>query len=132
LNGTHVQISGYLPKDGEKANVRYSLYLFDEFISSNAGSGFVSAKDIVLSANYALSISTSSFERVKALATGELKLKNEVDDNELRDVAIRWLGSGKLDRDASAKVLQSIIDSKNEVYSESAKSALEHLNEKKK
>jgi hypothetical protein len=98
-------IKGYQPKAGDLRAIRYSLYNQEIELSSNVGGGLVTVRDVDLASRDVMAISSGDFEFVSDIALGKNKLKNELDHNDLQDVAIRALAYKRFDRKKSQKVL---------------------------
>jgi len=107
--GHFIKIEGYQPKKGKKREIRFSLYHQKIVISSNAGEGLISAKDIDLASRDAMTVQDGSFEFVSKVALGELRLKNEMDHiKDLQQLAIFTLASPKFDSAKSRAVLLQV------------------------
>jgi hypothetical protein len=105
--GHFITIEGYQPDKGEKQKIRFSLYFQKIALSSNAGEGTASARDIDLAWRDGGAVTGGSFEFVRKVALGEVQ-KDYLED--LQPVAIRVLGSSKkFDPMASRQVLLEVL-----------------------
>ena len=105
--GHFITIEGYQPEKGEKQRIRFSLYGQQIALSSNAGDGTASARDIDLAWRDGGAVLWGSFEFVSKVALGEIQMETVEDRQE---AAIRMLGHSKrFDPSASRQVLLEVL-----------------------
>ena len=109
--GHFLRIEGYQPTNGQPRKVRFSLHGQEFALSSNAGNGLASARDIDLASRDAMAVEEGSFDFVSSLALGKLRLTNEMDHlTDLQQLAIRRLGSSKFDSRKCRRVLSEVAE----------------------
>jgi hypothetical protein len=119
-SGQFFEIHGYQPTNRIKYQIRFSLHQQDLELSSNIGTGFVAPRDIDRASHDAMAVREGSFEFVRKLALGELKLENEMDHiKDLQGYAISQLQNEPFDsiqsRDVLVRVLKKFPERKKEV-----------------
>ena len=121
-------IKGYQPSQGQSAKVRFRLFGQQIELASNVGHGLVRLEDIHKAQNDAMAVNSGDFAFVESVARGKLVLHNTMDHmKDLRQVAIRQLGSGKFDRTNAEAVLRDIVALKEDPYGQLAQGALNGL-----
>ena len=127
LQTEHFSVStGYVPVKGNKATVRYSFYLQNFKLSSNAGPGLVDEKEIATSTEDSLAMRSGSQDFVTKVAMGTIRLKKD-ERGSVRRYAIWKLADDSFDRAAARKTLTRIADSKVTSHARYAKTILKMI-----
>jgi hypothetical protein len=108
--GHFYKIDGYQPRLGEKAVVRYRLYLQEELdLVILEGAGFVLEEDKRLSSIDKLAIRTGTLNFVESIALGERAVsKVQTQRKDPQTWAIHELGSGRFPPEQSRPILDRV------------------------
>jgi len=130
LQTDHFSVSnGYIPASGTKTTVRYSFYLQDFKLSSNAGPGLVDEKEIATSAFDSLAMRSGNQDFVTKVAVGTIRLEQD-ERGSVRRMAIWKLADDSFDRAAAKKTLTRIANSKVTSHARYAKMVLKLIADK--
>lgn len=109
--GHHLVLAGYQRVNGERQTVRYRLYEQAIDITSNAGEGTVSMRDVELASQDALSVKFRSFDELAALALNDAPVENRMDHiRDLRDMALERIALEDFEPAQSREVLRQVAE----------------------